>query len=529
VVDGMKILLYPRPRRFGKTLNLSMLKYFYDSREDNSHLFHGLAISSETDIMEKQGKHPVIFLTFKDVKDETFEASIGKIFTLISNLYMEHSDVLFSSIKHEVDKDFIENIISKRALQIDFEESLKFLCQILYEHYKSNPVILIDEYDTPIHAGFYHGYYDKIVNFMRGFLGAGLKDNNYLEKGVLTGILRVSKESIFSDLNNISIYSMLSNISADKFGFTDDEVENLLVYFDSSLPFSDVKNQYNGYNFSGLDVYNPWSILNAIHYNKLGHFWGNTSSNNIIKTMCQEADETVKQDLSIMIEGGKVKKYIDEEIVFPELYENKNALWNFFLMCGYLRYDNYIMDLSEYESNAELSIPNQEIKILFKKKIIPTWFTSKEKTDEIINLAHNLVDDDIEIFKKEFVEYCLTTFSYFDVSGDNPEKFYHGFVLGIFACLKDRYQIRSNRESGLGRYDVILIPNDPMKAGERGIIFEFKTLNEARGETFEKSIEYGRRQLVEQKYAQELQALGIEEIVSIVAVFKGKEVRIGIF
>ncbi|MCL2063057.1 MAG: ATP-binding protein [Candidatus Cloacimonetes bacterium] len=529
VVDGMKILLYPRPRRFGKTLNLSMLKYFYDSREDNSHLFHGLVISSETDIMEKQGKHPVIFLTFKDVKEETFDVCLEKIRTTVSKLYREHQNVLLTDSLYTEDYDYYKKILNKTASQADFEESLKFLCQILYEHYKSNPVILIDEYDTPIHAGFYHGYYDKIVNFMRGFLGAGLKDNNYLEKGVLTGILRVSKESIFSDLNNISVYSMLSEISADKFGFTDDEVENLLVYFDSSLPFSDVKNQYNGYNFSGLDVYNPWSILNAIHYNKLGHFWGNTSSNNIIKKMCHEADETVKQDLSIMIEGGKVKKYIDEEIIFPELYENKNALWNFFLMCGYLRYDNYDVNNEDEESNAELSIPNYEIKALFKRKIVPTWFNTSEKTDEIINLAHHLVDGNIEVFKKEFTEYCLTTFSYFDVGGDNPEKFYHGFVLGIFACLKDRYQIRSNRESGLGRYDVILTPNDPLKAGERGIIFEFKTLNEARGETFEKSIEYGRRQLVEQKYAQELQALGIEEIVSIVAVFKGKEVRIGVF
>ena len=356
---------------------------------------------------------------------------------------------------------------------------------------------------------------------MKGFLSGGLKDNKYLEKGVLTGILRVSKESIFSDLNNIAVCSMLSNISADKFGFTDHEVQDLVEYFGSSIGISEIKRNYNGYNFNEIDIYNPWSILNAIHYQKIDYYWGNTASSNLIKTMCAEADDSVKHDIEIMIEGGRIKKFIEENIVFSELKDNKTALWSFFLMCGYLRYDNYIMDGVIRPTNAELSIPNQEIKNLFIMKILPNWFSSTQKTDELINLANHLATGDIEVFKKEFIQYCMETFSYYDVSGDSPEKFYHGFVLGMLICLKDKYQIRSNRESGHGRYDVLLIPLDK---SARGIIFEFKKLNEARGETFEKAFSLAKRQLIEQNYETELKAQGVEDIVSIIAIFKGKEV-----
>ena len=523
IVDGMAVLLYPRPRRFGKSLNLSMLKYFYDCREDNAHLFENLAISQEKDIMAKQGKYPVIFLTFKDVKEETYEASMEKIYTIISNLYKEHGEVLQSGFSYEIDKIFYEKIISKTASQSDFAESLKALSKFLYDHHKANPVILIDEYDTPIHAGFYHGYYEKMVGFMRGLLGGGLKDNIYLEKGVLTGILRVSRESIFSDLNNISVYSILSKKSADKFGFTDGEVQDMLDYFSSPITIDEIKENYDGYNFGGIDIYNPWSILNSIDEQSIGYYWGTTSSNNLIRTMCAEADDSVKQDLEIIIEGGKIQKYIEEDIIFPELKENKNAIWSFFLMCGYLRYDNYIWGNSIRDTNAELSIPNREILTLFVKRILPNWFKTAQKTDELINLSELLVNGDLEVFKREFTDYCLETFSYYDVSGTEPEKFYHGFVLGMLICLRDKYQIRSNRESGFGRYDVLLIPND--KKG-RGIIFEFKKLDEARKETFEKAFSLARRQLAEQNYDQELKSQGVEDIVSIIAIFKGKEVQL---
>ena len=286
VVDDMEVLLYPRPRRFGKTLNLSMLKYFYDCSEDNSHLFNDLAISKEEDIMEKQGKYPVIYLTFKDVKNRSKEKTFVKIYRLISELYNDVAYLLDSAFITKNEIEYFENIQYGKAIASDYENSLKFLAKLLYNHHKVNPVILIDEYDTPIHAGYTHDYYDEIIEFMRDFLSSGLKDNTYLEKAVITGILRVSQESIFTGLNNIRVYSMLSPKSNDKFGFTNDEVEEMLHYYESSLDFETVKKHYNGYNFFGIDIYNPWSILSSVCDNMIGFYWLNTSSNTLIKTMC---------------------------------------------------------------------------------------------------------------------------------------------------------------------------------------------------------------------------------------------------
>ena len=279
VGSGAMVLLYPRPRRFGKTLNLSMLKYFYDCSEDNSDLFKDLAISNEDNIMKKQGKHPVIFITLKDIKAETVEHCFEKIYHEISKLYKVHKNILTNGSMSELDIEYYNKIMSETGTRTNFETSLKNLSQYLFEHYKINPVILIDEYDTPIHAGYYNNYYKEIIGFMQGFLGGALKDNVYLEKGVLTGILRVARESIFSDLNNIRVLSILNKESADKFGFTDTEVEKLLIDANSNLSFADVKNSYDGYNFGGFDIYNPWSILNSLQESHLGHYWANTSSN----------------------------------------------------------------------------------------------------------------------------------------------------------------------------------------------------------------------------------------------------------
>ena len=546
VGSGTAVLLYPRPRRFGKTLNLSMLKHFYDCSVDNSDLFKDLAISNEDNIMKKQGKHPVIFITLKDIKAETAEHCFEKIYHEISNLYKDHKNILTGGSMSELDIEYYNKIMSETGTITNFETSLKKLSQYLSEHYKINPIILIDEYDTPIHAGYYNNYYKEIIGFMQGFLGGALKDSIYLEKGVLTGILRVARESIFSDLNNIRVLTVLDEESANRFGFTDDEVIKMLTDLDSSLSFADVKNSYNGYNFSGFDIYNPWSIINSVQSNKIGHYWANTSSNKLIKTMCQEADDSVKEDIGILIQGGSIKKYIQDHIVFPELKEDENAIWNFFLMCGYLRYDNYIIDTELRNTNAELSIPNKEILVMFNNNIVTNWFRKPEKTDELINIATCLINGDIEKFKLDFIEYCQESFSYYDVSGDQPERFYHAFVLGMIACLRDRYLIKSNRESGYGRSDLMLIPYtnfsphsqvrdlslhlwEGQGGANKGIIFEFKKLNEAHGETFEKAFRNGKRQLLEKQYDLEMKGYGIEEITYIIAVFKGKEVMLESF
>ena len=548
VVDGMEILLYPRPRRFGKTLNLSMLRYFYDNSEDNARLFQDLAISQEEDIMEKQGKYPVIFMTFKDVKEESLEISLKKLFSLISWLFNDLRYLMKSDFLDIDQKDYFQKILSKTASYDEYQVSLQKLCQFLYQYHKVNPVVLIDEYDTPIHAGYFHGYYDEIVSFFRGFLSGGLKDNTYLEKGVLTGILRVSKESIFSDLNNITVNSILKEKSADKFGFTETEVEEILSYYDFCVKIDDVKNMYNGYNFSGINIYNPWSILGCINDKRLGYFWVNSSANSLIKTMCQEADETVKQDLKVLIEGGIINKKVKDNIVFPDMKEDKNAIWSFFLMCGYLRYDNYIDDCEIRDTNVELSIPNKEIRTIFVETIEPFWFNKPTKTDDLINLAHLLVEGDIDVFIKEFTEFCMVALSYFDVGGNEPERFYHAFVLGMLTCLKDRYLIRSNREAGHGRYDIMItpkfgirnsefgIPNSELRTpNSRGVIFEFKTIDEnerdifalmSKKDPFELAFDTARSQLAERQYDVEMRAEGVEEIVTLIAVFKGKEVRV---
>jgi len=527
IVDsGTLVYLFPRPRRFGKTLNLSMLKYFYSCSADYSYLFKDLAISKEEEIMEKQGKHPVIYLTFKDVKDKSCKESFTMIYDLITELYSNTRYLINDDKMSEREKRIFNKILDGTASHADYKLSLKQMCKYLYEFHQTNPVILIDEYDTPIHAGYTHDYYDEIVAFMRDFMSGALKDNEHLEKAIITGILRVSQESIFTGLNNIEVFSMLSEISNDKFGFTEEEVKEMLAYRETTLDFEAIKKHYNGYNFSGIDIYNPWSILNSVKNNKLGYYWLNTSSNLLIKKMCQEADDDVKHDLQVLVNGGRIEKYVNEDFVFPELITDKNLIWSFFMLCGYLRYDNYVLGKRRYEVNAELSIPNEEIAYIFDNDVIPIWLMKKAKKDIYLNLANLLINGDLQIFQKDFKEFCMTSFSYHDVGYKEAESFYHAFVLGMLSCLKESYQIRSNRESGLGRYDIMLIPNDK---SARGIIFEFKNLNsEYLEDNIEDAIESAKDQVNKKKYRQELMALGVENIVHLIAVFKGKEVETAI-
>jgi hypothetical protein len=525
VVDGALVLLYPRPRRFGKTLNLSMLKYFYEMREKNRKLFKDLAISKEKDIMKRQGKNPVVFITLKDVIDKDLQNCLRKIYDLIREVYSENREVLNSDEMSKLDKDYFKKILSDKANITDYANSLKNLSRFIYQYHKVKPVILIDEYDTPIQAAFINKFYDDFITFMRGLLSGVLKDNIYLEKAVLTGILRVSKESIFSGLNNIFVASILAEEAADKFGFLETEVKQMLEYYEISNSFNDVKNMYDGYNFAGSEVYNPWSIMNYLNTKMLIPHWVNTSGNDLIKELCQNADESVKRELEILIEKGSIQKPIDDNIVFADL-ENDDVLWSFMLMCGYLRYDNLTFNKTIYKTIVDLSIPNEEIMSIFVRDIITNWFKRPESTDELNHLANELVYGDIENFKKSFIEFCESSFSYHDVGREEPEKFYHGFVLGLLVCLRDKYRITSNREAGYGRYDLMLEPNDK---SQRGIIFEFKTVDATQRQTFESVIERAKKQIIEKKYAQELISRGVKDIVHIIAVFEGKEVRVETF
>jgi hypothetical protein len=565
VVDGVKVLLYPRPRRFGKTLNLSMLRYFYDNSEDNAHLFKDLAIANENDIMQKQGKHPVIFITFKDAKGETAEECYRKIGLEISKLYSNHEYLLNQDFMADYDIDYYNRIMSEQADFGDMNKSLQKLCIYLYKHHKINPVVLIDEYDTPIHEAFYNGYYNTMVSFMKTFLGGALKDNRYLEKGVLTGILRVSKESMFSDLNNISVYSLLNERSNDKFGFTESEVEKLLDDYDNPVLLNEVREMYNGYNIGSINIYNPWSLLKCVEEKQLSTYWINTSSNHLIKDMCKNADISIKNDLELLLEGGKLLKYISENIVFADLETDEKSLWSFFVMCGYLRYDRDDNE-SKYSvlGPVNLSIPNKEIRIMFNDIITKHWFKKPEQTDKIINMAYLLTEGDLNEFEKEFIEYCHETFSYFDIPENESEKLYHMFVLSMLICLKNKYIIRSNRESGYGRVDIMMIPTasqnvgnvtptanvrnvetglapdlspftshpsplTPHPSNRRGIIFEFKKLTKIPKETFEIAFRSARRQIEEKNYEREMKAYGVDNIVKIIIVFDGKNVKMEMY
>jgi len=528
VVEGSDVLLFTRPRRFGKTLNLSMLRYFYDINGDNAKLFSNLAISSETEIMEKQGKHPVIYITLKDVKFKTLEECLQSVYKSIYGAVLSYKRVVESDLMSEIDIHSCKNILSNTANSVNYANSFKDLSHALYIYYKAKPVILIDEYDTPIHEGYANNFYQDIISFMRVFLGSCLKDNDYLEKAVLTGILRVSRESMFSDLNNIDVCSISEPRGADKFGFVESEVADFLNYYDNIFSLEQIKFWYDGYNFCGAEIYNPWSILHCIPSKRLDCHWVNTSGNALVRSLCVKADESIKQDLEIIAQGGSIKKEIIDNIVFHDIEKNKDILWSFLVHSGYLRYDKKVEIDGEVDRVADLRTPNNELLFLFRDDIVKNWFTPIEATPELINFMSNLISGEPEVWKQEFIQYCQGSLSYHDITGKKPEKIYHAFVLGMLTCLKKQYHIRSNREAGLGRSDVLLIPLEVSKT-PRGVIFEFKKVDTAHGETFERALVSAKTQILNQKYAHELQSLGVQEIVSIAVAFLGKEVMVEVF
>jgi hypothetical protein len=521
VIKGSKIILYPRPRRFGKTMNLSMLRYFYDNSEDNAHLFENLAISQEQSIMQKQGKHPVIFITFKDVKSDNLAHCMESIYDLIAKVFDDLKYVLEDKKISDFHINFYNRIVTKTGSQLDFENSLKYMCEYLYHSHKMNPVILIDEYDMPIHSAYVYGYYDKLIIFIRNLLSACLKDNNYLEKAVMTGILRVAKESIFSGLNNLDVCSILQSYSSDKFGFTEKEVEKCLADYDLSDRLPEIKEWYDGYNFYGFEIYNPWSILNFLNRKTISPYWVNTSGNEMIKNLLQVAKSGVKKDLEILVENGSISRVIQDNIVYADVDQSDDALWNFLLMSGYLRYDNLQQEGLYWM--AELSIPNKEVQYLFEYEVIKSWFNKTQNDVKLECILDYLTKGDLNLFKYNFIQFCQNSFSYFDVSGKESEKFYHAFVLGMIISLKNSYTIKSNRESGFGRYDIMMIPMDK---SQRAIIFEFKKVNHFADEDFALALQDAKTQIIEKKYASELLALGISNIINVVAVFDKKEVKV---
>ncbi|HOD55584.1 MAG TPA: AAA family ATPase, partial [Candidatus Cloacimonadota bacterium] len=463
-------------------------------------------------------------LTFKDIKSNNLAHCMDSLFDLIAKLFQEHYHILKNDFMGDFDINFYNRILSKTGSLSDYENSLKYLSEYLYKYHKVNPVILIDEYDMPIQSAYINNYYEDLIIFIRNLLSGCLKDNVYLEKAVLTGILRVAKESIFSGLNNLKVCSMISKFSADKFGFTEEEVAQFLTAFDLAEKLPKVKEWYDGYNYSGIEIYNPWSILNYISEQEIRPYWVNTSGNELIKTLLLKASDLVKQDMEILVNEGCVKKQVEDNIVYADIDQNDDSLWNFLLMSGYLRYDNFVQE--EEVWYADLKIPNREVKYLFESEVIKKWFSNMRGSLRLDSVLTNLTEGDLKLFKKMFIQFCQSSFSYFDVSGQESEKFYHAFVLGMIVSLRDQYTIKSNRESGYGRYDIMMIPK---ALNKRGIIFEFKKVDTFENEDFDTALLDAKKQINEKQYVEELRTLGVKNIACIAAVFDKKEVRVDIF
>ncbi|MEM8525968.1 MAG: AAA family ATPase [Bacteroidota bacterium] len=523
--SGFHVLLMPRPRRFGKSLNLSMLKYYFDYREkDTQALFEPFKIWQEDELYRKeQGNRPVIHFSLKSGKSTNFETSKEAIYLTITNIYNNFRWLLGENILEKGEVRKFNQILLGEATPALYELGIKNLTQYLYRHSGKETLVLLDEYDAAIHAGFYYGFYDEIIALMKSILGSTFKDNDALYKGVITGILRVAKESIFSDMNNPGIFTVLSNSFDDVFGFTEEEVKEMLTYFDYGEDFAEVKAWYDGYKFGNTeDIYNPWSIVNyiALHDDGFRSYWGNTSSDDIIKSsIVKKENEDIRTHIEDLIQGKTITKQIDQNIIFSDFYQNKELIWSLLMFSGYLTptkelgFDTY-----------KLRIPNHEIKILFRK-IILGWFNKDLNIyhSTLLKMTQALTEKRFPEFEETFQKIMGDTFSYFDTHTE-PERVFQAYVLGLLGMMSDHYIIKSNRESGKGRYDIMLLPKDKSRYG---IIMELKQIQKEATETRTKAaLEEALSQIQNNKYYRELEAQDIHERLDIAIVFVGKEAHL---
>ncbi|MCP4105678.1 MAG: AAA family ATPase [Desulfobacteraceae bacterium] len=509
-----KVLLLPRPRRFGKTLNLSMLRYFYEKTDkDLSALFDGLALRNDETFRIHRGKYPVVWMTFKDVKSLGWSDCLRNLHTVIYKEYARHRYILDSNILFSEEKTYFTNILNKKADQTDYERSLEYLSVFLRRFHDKQVIILIDEYDTPINAGYIGGYYEKIINFMRNLLSGGLKDNEHLFKGVVTGVLRVAKESIFSGLNNLDVFTLLDEEFRSAFGFTEKEVQDLLKDYCLSDRYDEVSQWYNGYLFGGKVVYNPWSVLNYVaSMGQAEAYWINTANTDFIDNLATRGGKELREELGQLLENGTITKPVHDNIVMRDLDTRDDLLWSFLLFSGYLRCTGEAVRRNYYE----LEIPNEEVRIVYED-MIEQWFAEKIGSEQLKDMLKALETGEVKMFEQMLRQVVLQVMSYHDFSGA-PEKVYHALVLGMLLWMSGKYEIRSNRESGYGRYDLMLKPKN---LSRQGIVIEFKKVYE--GDTSENVLEEALKQIEEKKYAAELEAAGVKDILKLAVAFKGKE------
>lgn len=516
-----KVLVIPRPRRFGKSLNLSMLRYYFDIAEkDTQALFEPFHIWQAGDFYtSKQGAYPVIFFSLKKGKATTFEQSQQHIYSVLTSIYQQFRWLLATEVLSANEEKVFTDILYERATFAQYTNSLRKLTEYLYRHYGKKTMVLLDEYDAPIHTAFYHGYYKQTIDLMKSFMGDTFKDNPYLQQGVITGILRIAKESIFSDLNNPGIFTILSTAFEDQFGFTEAEVNDMLTYYGMEQDKESVQQWYDGYTFGTTKhLYNPWSVTNYIKMPRDGFkpYWGNTSSDELIKSRIieKEADE-FRETILELIKGETLSKGIEENIVFDDFEDSQTLFWSLLLFAGYLTIVDKVA-LEQYR----VRIPNVEIRFLFQK-IVLNWFNKGLKVNRstLRAMATHLTQNRIKKFNYYFGKLLANTFSHFDTHTE-PERVYQAHVLGLLAILWDDYVIKSNREAGEGRYDILLLPR---KKNRYGIIMEIKQLKKgASDERIQLALEEALAQIKEKQYHKELEAHWVQQRMEMAMVFVGK-------
>ncbi|MCK4764163.1 MAG: AAA family ATPase, partial [Candidatus Aminicenantes bacterium] len=517
-----------------KTLNLSMVKYFFDccptetpggTEQNHKELFTPFQICrAGGEYLRGQGKHPVIFISFRNIKELDWDSCWSKIKQLVQGEYLKHDYLLDSAKLKPTEKEYFKKIIDLTGGKGDYENSLEKLLFYLTRFYDRKAVILVDEYDAPIHAGFSHDYYEEIVNFMRNFLGGGLKDTDrYLEKGIISGIMRVAKESIFSGLNNLGVYTLTSVEFENHFGFTEKEVAALLNDFVLLDRYAEVQQWYNGYLFGGKVIYNPWSIINFLGNKgkELKPYWINTSDNRIVETLLSKGGKELKEELEQLIRGEHIEKAVEENIVLKDIFSNEDSLWSFLLMGGYMRQSFSRQDDVSGKIYYALSIPNKEVRTAYAK-VVDRYFSAKIENKKLETMLSALIAGDVKLFEKMLKKIVAAVCSYFDF-GVEPEKVYHALTAGLLVWISNTHEIKSNRESGYGRYDIMVIPRD---ISGTGYVIEFKTAAGDDNETVESAAKAALSQIEEKQYETELVERGIKNIKKLAIVFRGKDVYV---
>lgn len=507
------VSLFTRPRRFGKTLNMDMLRVFFEkTNEDTSVYFKDKQIWQCGDYYTRhQGQYPVIFLTFKDVKSMTWEETFQKIRRLISLEFIRHNELETSSVLTSYEKEQYQLLAGDSGDEVDCQMGLQLLSLLLHKHYGRECIIIIDEYDTPIQQGHTCNFYPEIVNFMRNFFSGGLKDNPHLAFGFLTGILRVAKESIFSGMNNLKTYSILDDGYSSYFGFTEKEVKDMLRYYGKDDKYNELSEWYDGYRFGNTEIFNPWSVINYISDNCFPKaFWQSTGSNEIIGEIIQTATPEITKDLYKLLCGEKIATYIDTGVIYPEVQNNPYSIYSFLLVAGYLKVAN-IYPQSDGNFMCDVAIPNKEITFVYEKEVL----NRTNQNSLAISISQAIFSKDTQKLQALLEDFMVKSIS--SIDGAN-EGFYHGMMLGLCAILGNRYKIRSNRESGLGRFDIQLMP---LTKGMPGFIFEFKHTKDEHTD-LSALADSALQQIEAKKYDTELRDNGVNSIISIGIAFRGK-------